>query len=594
MVEKRPPIKLTNRDFETIKKSLVEYAKVYYPDTYRDFNDASFGALMMDLVAYVGDILSFYVDYSSNESFLDSAIERRNVIRLAKQLGYKYPAAPSSTGTVNVYITVPAGTNGSFDTTKVPILKKGATLQSDSGASFILNEDVDFLETNAEVVVATVDSDGTPTSYAIKKSAQVVSGELETQLVNIDSLEKFLKLELESDNVSEILSVVDSEGNDFHEVEYLSQNVIFEAVRNVNSDSELAPYILRERLVPRRFIVEYDEDYRPTLTFGYGSESTLANNEYPDPSSVVLQQTGKQYYTDNSFDPNKVLETDKFGVIPPVGTMSVTLRKNSELNVNVPALSLNSIANTELYFRTDVSDSVRSTALSSIQVENENPINGQVRKPTIEDVRRASIDNFATQNRAVTKQDYLSLIYRMPSKFGAVKRANIVQDTDSFKRNLNLYLVAENEQGHLTTATNTLKNNVKRWLNNYKMLNDSIDILDGKVANIGIEFEVIIKLDANPNQVLVECIDRLQQKFATKFDMGTPLYISEIYKLLNSIPEVVDTRDVKIVNKNGSGYSGSVYDAENNVSSDGRYISVPEDTVLEIRYLDKDIIGVVV
>jgi len=119
MVEKRPPIKLTNRDFETIKKSLVEYAKVYYPDTYRDFNDASFGALMMDLVAYVGDILSFYVDYSSNESFLDSAIERRNVIRLAKQLGYKYPAAPSSTGTVNVYITVPAGTNGSFDTTKV-------------------------------------------------------------------------------------------------------------------------------------------------------------------------------------------------------------------------------------------------------------------------------------------------------------------------------------------------------------------------------------------------------------------------------------------------------------------------------------------
>jgi len=146
-------------------------------------------------------------------------------------------------------------------------------LQSDSGASFILNEDVDFLETNAEVVVATVDSDGTPTSYAIKKSAQVVSGELETQLINIDSLEKFLKLELESDNVSEILSVVDSEGNDFHEVEYLSQNVIFEAVRNVNSDSELAPYILRERLVPRRFIVEYDEDYRPTLTFGYGQKA---------------------------------------------------------------------------------------------------------------------------------------------------------------------------------------------------------------------------------------------------------------------------------------------------------------------------------
>ena len=594
MVEKRPPIKLTSRDFDSIKQDLVNYAKVYYPDTYRDFNDASFGAMMFDMVAYVGDILSFYVDYQANESFMDSAIEKENVLKLSKQLGYKQPGAASSTGQCAFFITTPADPDGSFNLNNAPILKRGALLTSDGGATFVLNEDVDFSSSTAEVVVATT-TDGVPTAYAIKKYGEVVSGVTETELVSIDSLQKFQKVELSTSDVIEITSVVDSEGNDFFEVEFLSQNTIFEAVKNIDAnEADNVPYIMRERLVPRRFVVEYDEDATPTLTFGYGSETSLANNEFPDPSSVILQRTAKNYYSDSSFDPNKILSTDKFGVIPPIGTMTVTYRKNDTDNVNAASFSINQISNANFFFKNDVSATVVDTVQDSIDVENEEPINGQTKEIDIEELRTRAIDSFATQNRAVTRQDYISLIYRMPSKFGKIKRANIVQDKDSFKRNLNLYVVSENTAGNLEATSSTLKNNLKTWLNNYRMMNDTIDILDGKIVNYGIEFELVGKLGVNQNELLADAIERLKDKFSKIQSFGEPLYISEIYKILNDMEDVIDTKNVIITDKTGQNYSSFFYDLEKATSDDGRFVFVPDDVVLELKFPDEDITGVII
>lgn len=595
MPDKRPPIKLTNRDFETIKEDLVNYAKVYYPQTYRDFSDASFGAMMMDMVAYVGDILSFYVDYQTNETFIDSAIERQNVINLSKQLGYKTPGAKSSTGTCYFYATVPSGSGGGVNTDAMPILKKGATLRSNSGASFLLIEDIDFSKSDSEIVVAAVDADGTATSYAIRQTGEVISGVIETELITIESAQKFNKVKLDLDNVSEIISVIDSEGNEYFEVEHLSQNIVYEAVKNIDQSTvENAPYVLREKLVPRRFTVEFDEDAQPTLIFGYGSDATLADNEYPDPSSVVLQKVGKNYYTDDSFDPNKLLSTDKFGVSPPAGTMSVTVRRNDASNVNVAALTVNEIGSFELFFKNTVTDSVSNSVRNSIEVENEEPINGQTSDDDIEDIRTRAIDSFAAQNRAVTRQDYINLVYKLPSKFGSIKRANVVQDKDSFKRNLNLYVIGESSEGYLQKCSTTLKQNLKTWISGYKMINDTIDILDGKIMNFGIEFDIIVKIGANQNEVMVEAIDRITNNFKIKRSFGEPIYLSEVYKLLNSIPDVVDTRDVRVINKGGTGYSSDYFDVENALSDDGRFISAPEDFVLELRYPEKDIVGVIV
>ena len=272
----KKPISYASRDFETIKQSLTNYAKRYYPSTFKDFNEASFGALMLDLVSYIGDELSFYTDYQANESFLDSAMEYDNVIRLSQQLGYKVPGAVTTTGTITFYILIPASTStGEPNTNYLPILQRGLTLSSDSGAIYTLNENVDFAAANNEITVAKVDPDtGVPTWFAVQAFGTVVSGQNGTKTLSTGNYQRFLRLPLGVGNVSEIISVVDSQGNEYSEVEYLTQDVVVQEVPNYESTRTAVPYIMRLKPVPRRFVVEYDSDYIHS-----GDEDTIEGNE---------------------------------------------------------------------------------------------------------------------------------------------------------------------------------------------------------------------------------------------------------------------------------------------------------------------------
>jgi hypothetical protein len=593
---KLPPIKYTSKDFASIKQELITYAKTYYPDTYKDFNDASFGSLLLDMTAYVGDVLSFYLDYQANETYLDTAIETKNLLKLAKQLGFKNKMAASSAGKVAVYIQIPADTAGEPDTTLIPTLKQGSTLTSESGASFILAADVDFSRPEIEKIVAAVDDNGVPTSFAFKGYGDVISGLIETEILTVSSYQKFLKLKLSGENISEVLSVVDSEGNEYYEVPYLSHNVIFEPVRNNADDFKKAPFFLRQRLVPRRFITDVDEDGNVVLQFGYGSEASIKANEFPDPAAVVLKRYARNYFSDDSFDPNNMLKTDKFGVVPPAGELLISYRRNDSENLNLGVGSLNRINTPVLVFNSEQLPAPSDVTFieGSIDVENEEPINGQVEDLTPIEIRTRAIDAYAAQNRAVTRQDYLSLVYRMPTKFGNVKRANIVQDKDSLKRNLNLYVVAEDENGFLESASSTTKENLKTWINNYRMINDSVDILNGNIVNYGIEFRVLGKLNKNPQEILNKCLLALQQEYSEQLFFGVPFYISNVFKILNDLPDVIDTQEVKLVRRIGANYSGVDFDIEEAITEDDRFLVIPEDIVLELKFPALDIFGVVV
>ena len=175
-----PLIDYTSRDFNSIKEDLVDYAKRYYPNSFKDFSESGFGPLMLDTTAYIGDILSFYLDYSVNESFLDTAIEYDNVIKLGRQMGYRFNPAASSVGEAIFYIIIPAVTVGTGpDTNYMPILKRGTEVSSIDNLGFILNEDVDFSDPNNELVIAEVNSTtGAVISYAIRARGQVVSGRI--------------------------------------------------------------------------------------------------------------------------------------------------------------------------------------------------------------------------------------------------------------------------------------------------------------------------------------------------------------------------------------------------------------------------------
>ena len=274
MSKKQIPINYTNRDFSTIRESLVEHAKRYYPNTFKDFNEASFGSLMIDTVAYVGDVLSFYLDYQANETFLETAAEYKNVLKLTRTLGYKFNKSPSSYGVCQFFVLIPVVTNtGAPDMRYAPILRRGTRVSSDDGGIFTLTEDIDFSNVENKMIVAKVNEDtGAPTYFAIKSEGQVVSGEFLEHTYEVGQFSKFLTVEVPGDNVAEIVSVTDTEGHSYHEVEYLSQNTIYKPLLNRNFDKDNVPNILKAVSVPRRFTVEHADDVA-YVQFGYGSDS---------------------------------------------------------------------------------------------------------------------------------------------------------------------------------------------------------------------------------------------------------------------------------------------------------------------------------
>jgi len=598
ITNKYPVINYTSRDFNSIKNDLVEYAKRYYPDTFKDFNEASFGALMLDTVAYIGDVLSFYVDFQANESFLTNAIQYENVIKLARQMGYKHDTSVASSGLVTFFIICPANANGiGPDTKYLPALLRGTQVRSTGGPTFILVDDVSFSDPENEVIVATTDTNNTPTNYAIKAVGRVSSGTITQEEVTVGVFERFKNIELDTKHITEIVSVFDSQGHEYFEVENLSQNVIYSSVRNTRADKHRVQSIMVPVIVPRRFAVEKIAA-TTSLQFGFGSDSELKTNSIADPTDVVMNLLGRDYVTDRGFDPKKLTSTDKFGVGPSDTTLTIVSRTNNYATVNAASNTITEIVS-PLFAFTDrelLTASTVNTVMASLEAANEEPITGDVTLPTVEELKHRVKAHFAAQNRAVTTEDYRALVYSMPGRFGKIKRCSVSQDPDSFKRNLNLYVISQAPNLSLIAATDTAKENLKNWINRYKMVNDTIDILDARIANIGIEFKVVAmsSTEGSKHSVLRRCVAELVEKyFYRNYEIGEPLDISRIYQILNGTSGVMDTVDVKIVSKSGGLYSGIPINIESNTSADGRKLYIPEDHILELKYKDKDISGVV-
>ena len=593
---KNVPIKYTSRDFASIKQDLVDYARRYYPTTYKDFNEASFGSMVMDMVAYVGDILSFYVDYQANESFLDSAAEFDNVLRLSRQLGYKSNYTPSSQGVASFFILVPANTIGSGpNVSYMPILKKGTQLATTSGISFLLNEDVHFNNPNNEVVVGRADpTTGNPTYYAVKAYGTVLSGEIFETVYSVGQHQRFLKIPLTARSVSEIVSVIDDEGHEYYEVDYLSQDVIYREVTNRGNNRDTVKNILKPFVVPRRFVVE-KVNGRLVLQFGYGSEDQIKTDLIADPSAVVLKQHGRSYVTDDTFDPSNLVRTDKFGVVPSNTKLTIKYRMNSADSTNIPVSSLVEVVRSTFSFDSlaSLTNSTVQFVRNSLEVTNEERIIGDITFAGSSEVKTRALDHFATQNRAVTKQDYKSYIYSMPPKFGAIKRCGITQDHDSFKRNLNVHIISEASDKTLVKTNMTIKKNLKTWLQNGKMVNDTIDIMDATIVNLGIEFVILPDSSKNKFEVLELAIAQLRSKMRMLPEIGEPFYITDVYRHLNDIDSVVDVTDVRVVLKSGDPYSDAYLNIDNNLSSDGRLIKLPENFIWEIKYPQIDIKGTI-
>jgi len=586
------PINYTNREFEGIRRDLIQIAERYYPDTFRDFSEGSFGAMMVDAVAYIGDQLSFYLDYNVNESFLDTAYQPDNVLRIGRTLGYKDPGAVSTYGRVAFFILVPASATGiGPDNDYVPILKRGTRLSAQNGLNFVLTKNVDFSAPENPVVAARTDaSTGAPTYYAIKAYGDVVSGQFGTIQVSCGAYERFKKISLGSNAIAEIISVFDSEGNEYFEVDYLAQDMIFKEVSNKNFKNDNVPSILKPTLVSRKFVVQKTTN---TVVLQFGSGDASQTDVVADPATVAIDSFGKSYTTDLTFDPTRLTKNQSFGIVPSDTTLTVTYRLENVNNTNVSVGGLNTIGNAIVQFEDEnlLASSVLTTIRDSIECINEEPIIGSVTNASTEELKQRVYDTFPTQNRAVTQADYENIVYRMPSKFGSIKRVSAQRDPNSERRNLNMYVISEDNFGKLIKTNSTIKNNLKTWLNNYRMLSDTIDILDAYIINFGVEFIVSAKTNADKFDVLERCISQLQNSFRTNYFIGEHVQITDIYNELNKVDGVSDVVSVKLVNKTDNQYSAVSFDINNNLSRDGTSVVIPKNAVAELKFPATDIRG---
>jgi len=230
----------------------------------------------------------------------------------------------------------------------------------------------------------------------------------------------------------------------------------------------------------------------------------------------------------------------------------------------------------------------------SLECTNENPITGDSENVNVEELKSRVLNSISGQNRAVTQQDYIANVYSMPTKFGAIKRAAIHRDPDSLRRNMNLFVISEDNKGKLASCNKTTKNNLKTWVNKNKMINDTIDIMDAKILNIGIDFEIVAEAEKDSVEVLESCLSAIKSTFAQNtVEVGEDFFITDVYNTLNETVGVVDVVKVSVYKKTGSKYADISFDINNNLSPDGRYVVIPKNVIYEIKYPNKDIKGAV-
>jgi phage-related baseplate assembly protein len=588
-------IDYSGKDFNTIKQNLTQYAKRYYPDTFQDFTEASFGSLVLDSVAYVGDLLSFYMDYQYNESLLATTNDFDNAIRLARQLGYKFQGSPSATGKVAIYALVPAGDTGRGPNRDLlPIIKRNTTLLSSNGNAFIVTKDVRLDDPANEIVAARIsDTTDQVTSFAVKGYADVISGEFRTIEVDVGAFQKFKKVLIEDANVTEIISVVDSSGNEYFEVENLSEEVVYKEEINVNPNTrQQTPSILVPTPVPRRFISEKGLT-STILTFGHGSENTAASNVIPDPTSVAFEQFGRSYITDVTFDPKNLIGNSAFGIAPENTTLTIKYRRNIEGFTNASAGTITTVTNAVVDFNNiqNTTEADRTDVIASLEVLNEEPITAGAGTNTLEELRELALNSFAAQNRAVTAQDYEALCYTLPPQFGNIRRARAVRDADANNRNINLYVLAADQNGKLESPNNATKTNIKNWLNRYRMIGDTIDIQNGVIMNFGINFCISVFSQYDSFEVLEQSITTLQSLYARPTFIGQPLNVLDVYAALKEVDGVADVQKVEFVPKTGTDYNNNFINLNRYTTPDGRRIIPPENVAFQIKFPTTDIKG---
>lgn len=605
-------IKYVNKDFNEFRSQLLNYAQTYFPTTYTDFTPSSPGVMFMEMASYVGDVLSFYLDNQIQENFLQYARQSNNLYELAYMFGYKPKVTGLATVNIDFYQLIPSKTVGvdiipDYDYA----LYVDANTQVSSRTSttrFIIEDPIDFTISSSldptTISVAQV-AGGSPTYYLLKKTRRAISGTINSTSFSFGSPVEFPTVTINGAGIAGIIDITDSDGNIWYEVDHLAQELVFDGIKNTNindpnnyQNSDDTPYILQTKQVQRRFTTRFVNPTILQLQFGSGNPADNDENIIPNPSNVGLGLPFEKNKLTTAYSPTNFIFTNTYGIAPSNTTLTVRYLVGGGVEANVNANDLTSLnTNTIRFLKNNLNSTTAQYIFNSVASNNEAAASGGQDGDSIEEIRQNTISNYSTQLRNVTADDYLVRALSMSPRYGTVAKVYTEKPkADDANTTLDLYVLSYNSSGNLTTASTTLKNNLKTYINQYRMIGDTISIKDAFIINIACDFEIITLPNYNSNEVIFRCITALQDYFdINKWQINQPIILRDITVLLDNIEGVQTVNKVDIINKAGttSGYSQYAYDIAGATQKNIIYPSL-DPSIFELKYPNTDIKGRVV
>lgn len=598
------------KDFNAYKSKLINFARTYYPSSYNDFSDASPGMMLIEMAAYVGDVLSLYQDNQIQENFLQFSKQKKNLLAQAYQGGYVPKITSVATTNLDIYQLVPSiNVSGTIqpDYSYSLVIDEGAQIQSslDQKILFYTEGKVEFNVSSSnnptDVSIYSLDGNQLPEFYLLKKQVKAYSGEIKTQTFDINEPERFKTLTLSDLKIIKIVSITDNDNELWYEVPNLAQETIFEKIENnINSlqaYKSTTPYLLKVKQVPKRFITRFKSNNNLEIQFGPGVSSSPDEEIIPNFENIGLGLPYGISKLTTAFDPSNFLYTGTYGIAPSQTTLTVRYLIGGGASSNTPSNTLNILYSGNINFVAGILDPVVSNnIINSLSFNNELAAVGGGDGDSNEDIKLKTLGSYPTQLRAVTLEDYIIRTLSLPSEFGLISKSHILKDSfngDGDSNLLSLYILSKDSQGKLSIADLALKNNLKTYLSEFNSETDAINIKDAFVINIGVNFDITLRPNYNNRLVINNCLLALQNHFnIDKWVINQPIIIPELYTLLDKVDGVQTVKKVEIINKSGeeSGYSKYSYDI-NSATINGVIYPSLDPSIFELKYSDLDIKG---
>lgn len=608
-----------NKDFNSFREALIEYAKTYYPTSYNDFSTSSPGTMFIEMASYVGDVLSFYLDNQVQENFLEYAKQTNNLFTLAYMLGYRPKVTSAAVVTLDVYQQIPAsGSNYDPDFNYAMIVEAGLQVRASTGTAFFYCPNrIDFNLSSSvnptEISVYTT-SGGNPSTYLLKKTTTAISGQVKSTDLSFGTPQRFPIRTIQDSNIIEILNVVDSTtGDTWYEVPYLAQDYILNPVANtalaypqLYQEANQVPYILERLTVPKRFVSRFTTESTLELEFGAGIQA--ASGSIPNPFNVGIGTVNGIDLLNTAFDPTNFVTNDSYGIAPANTTLTVQYLTGGGAGANVGVNRLTQIVNSNITFPNPTNPATATVIQNTLATNNSVPAVGGGDGDTPESLKLNTLAKFPSQMRAVTQQDYLGMVLGMPPQFGQVAKAYVTKDTATFAQYLvgqpgerdplasSIYLLGYNTDGTFVNPGTSLLKNIQTYLEQYRMLTDTILLKPAYIINIQVNFDVILRPNFVSRDVLAKCLATLKAYFNREnWQINQPIILSQVYTILDQIPGVQTVQKVSISNIAGTnaGYSPYSYDISGATLNGVIYPSL-DPSIFEVKYPDTDIQGRVV